>query len=59
MTRENQAGSWGRKTKPTLGASVNTPRHCGEVFFNYLRQWIRRQTENFFVPRPYAHGEIA
>jgi hypothetical protein len=48
MTRKNQVGNWGRKTKLTQGASVNTPRHCSEMFLYFLRLLAARQTENFF-----------
>jgi hypothetical protein len=43
MARKNQVGNWGRKTKPTQGASVNTPRHCSEMFFYFLRLLTARQ----------------
>ena len=37
MTRKIKWGIGGRKTKPTQGASVHAPRHCSEIFSNYLR----------------------
>jgi len=46
--KKNQVGNWGRKTKPTQGASVNTLRHCGEMFLYFLRLLTARQTILFF-----------
>ena len=36
-------GSWGGENKPTQGASVNTPRHCSEMFLYFLRLLAARQ----------------
>ena len=47
MARKNQVGNWVRKTKPTQGASVNTPRHCSEMFFHFLRLLAARQAMDF------------
>ena len=55
MAKKNQVGNWGRKTKPTQGASVNTPRHCSEMVIYFLRLLAARQAvENFqlFDPNP-------
>jgi hypothetical protein len=43
--KKNQVGNWGRKTKLTQGASVNTPRHCSEMFLYFLRILAARQME--------------
>jgi hypothetical protein len=50
--KKNQAGSWERKTKPTQGASVNTPRHCGEMFLHFVRLFDARQIEDFCAATP-------
>jgi hypothetical protein len=49
MTRKNQVGNWGRKNKLTQGASVNTPRHCGEMSIYFLRLLAARQAMEFFL----------
>ena len=51
ITRKNQTGSWGRKTKLTQGASVNTPRHCSEMFLYFLRLLVVRQMKYFPTAR--------
>jgi hypothetical protein len=50
MARKNQVGKWGIKTKPTQGASVNTPRHCGEIDVSLFSQAIGSQARIGFIP---------
>jgi hypothetical protein len=48
--QEKSSGELGRKlrkTKLTQGASVNTPRHCSEMFLYFLRLLAARQAANF------------
>jgi len=52
--KKNQMGNWGRKTKPTQGASVNTPRHCSEMFLYFLRLLAARQAMDFSQVNPVA-----
>jgi len=48
MTRKNKVGNWGRKTKPTQGASVNTSRHCSERNVGLFSQAIYSQASYGF-----------
>jgi hypothetical protein len=41
--KKKSSGELGRKTEPTQGASVHTPRHCSEMFIYFLRLAKRRQ----------------
>lgn len=43
--KKKTSGKLGRKTKPTQAASVNTPRHCSEMFLYFLRLPASRQME--------------
>jgi hypothetical protein len=47
--KKNQVGNWGRKTKPTQGASVNTPRHCGEIDVSLFSHAIGSQANEMFI----------
>jgi hypothetical protein len=48
MTRKIKWGVREEKTKPTQGASVNTLRHCSEMFLYFLRLLAARQDLDLF-----------
>jgi hypothetical protein len=52
MARKNQVGKWGIKTKPTQSASVNTPRHCGEIDVSLFSQAIGSQASGEYFLKP-------
>jgi hypothetical protein len=48
MARKIKCGIGEEKPKLTQGASVNTPRHCSEMFLYFLRLLAARQDLDLF-----------